>query len=46
MTHGVNRVGWRVYILAYGFPFVVVVLNFGLTIFYFDHQQQPNDPQG
>ena len=46
MTHGVKRAGWVVYLLAYGLPFVLVLINFGLTVLYLDHLQITNGSKG
>jgi len=46
ITHGVKRVQIAVYLLAYGLPFVLVLLNFALTILYLDQLQEPNYPAG
>ena len=46
MTHGVQRVISIAYLLGYGLPFVLVFLNFGLTVLYLDRLQDPNDPEG
>ena len=46
MTHGINRARYAVYVLAYVVPFIFVFLNFALTVWHVDLQQEHNDPEG
>ena len=46
MTYSIKKAGYTFYVFAYGLPFVVVMIDFALTVLFLDHQQVPNDPNG
>ena len=46
MTYSIKKAGYTFYIFAYGLPFVVVMIDFALTVLFLDRQQVPNDPNG
>ena len=46
MTYNIKKAGYTFYIFAYGLPFVVVMIDFALTVLFLDRKQVPNDPNG
>ena len=45
LTLSISKPRWWVYVITYGASFVLVLLNFSLTVLFLDNQQKPNDPE-